>query len=389
MKNFLFNARHILGRNRNPWIDYARGICILLVVYRHVFEGLANVGAGSNSYPLLKYFNIFFFSFRMPLFFIVSGVFLGGSLLRKGIGGYINDRFQTIFYPLLVWGAIQVSLQLSFADYVNAKRTPMDYINLVFDPRKIEQFWYLNALFFVSVLYAIMRWYLKFKPVQQLVTGLFFFSISSYCLMRNINIGFLIDVMFFYVFFAIGDIVSDMIQNTKNYKLFTSYRTLLLLLPGFIALQHYFTRLNLLYQNDYYVQFYRPDLYIITALVGCAFVMNFSFVLQKLNIFRFLRVIGYHSLYIYVMHLMITAGVRIMMVRVLGIENVPLIMVTSIACGVLLPIFTYNLAERTGAWWLFTMKRRKESTRPREESSAGVYFQRGIVTPRESIAHKN
>ncbi len=388
MRNLLFNARYILGRNRNPWIDYARGICILLVVYRHVFEGLANVGVGSNSYPVLKYFNIFFFSFRMPLFFIVSGVFLGGSLLRKGVGGYVNNRFQTIFYPLLVWGAIQITLQLSFADYVNAKRLPIDYLNLVFDPRKIEQFWYLNALFFVSVLYAIMNWYVKFKPVQQLVTGLFFYSIASWCYMRGYNIGFLIDVLFFYVFFAIGDIVSDMILNSKNYKVFSSWRTLLLMLPLFVALQHYFTRLNLLYQNDYHVQYYRPDIYIVTALVGCAFVMNVSFVLQRLNIFRFLRVLGYHSLYIYVMHLMITAGARVLLVRVLGIENIPVIMILSIAGGVLLPMMFYNLAERAGAWWLFTMKRKKES-KPREEAAPGIYFQRGLVTPKESVAGDN
>jgi fucose 4-O-acetylase-like acetyltransferase len=386
VKNLLFNARHILGRNRNPWIDYARGICILLVVYRHVFEGLTNVGVGSNSYPVLKYFNIFFFSFRMPLFFIVSGIFLGSSLLRKGVGGYINNRFQTIFYPLLIWGTIQVSLQLSFADYVNAKRFPMDYLNLIFDPRKIEQFWYLNALFFVSVLYAINSWYLKFKPIQQLVTGLLFYSVAAYCYARGTQIGFLIDVLFFYVFFAIGDIISDMILNGKNYKLLSSYRTMLLLLPVFVALQHYFTRLNLMYGDDYYVQFRRPDLYIITALVGCAFVMNVSFVLQKLNIFRYLRVLGYHSLYIYVMHLMITAGIRVLMVKVLGIENVPAVMVISIAGGVLLPIMFYNLADRAGAWWLFTMKREKNQ-KPKEET--GVYFQRGLVTPKESVAREN
>jgi len=386
--NLLFNARHILGRNRNPWIDYARGICILLVVYRHIFEGLATVGVGSNSYPLLKYFNIFFFSFRMPLFFIVSGVFLGASLMRKGVGGYVNNRFQTIFYPLLIWGTIQITLQLFFADFVNARRTPIDYLNLIFNPRKIEQFWYLNALFCVSVLYAITSWYLKFKPVQQLVTGLFLYSIAAYCLMREIQIGFMIDVLFFYVFFAIGDTVSDFIQNGKNYKLFTSYRTLLLLLPVFIALQHYFTRLNLLYADDYYVQFRRPDLYIITALVGCAFVMNVSFVLQKLNIFRFLRVLGYHSLYIYVMHLMITSGLRNLLVRVLEIDNIPLIMAISVLGGVLIPIMFYNLAERAGAWWLFTIRRKKES-RPREGAAAGIYFQRGIVTPKESMAGKN
>lgn len=387
MKNLLFNARHILGRNRNPWIDYAKGICILLVVYRHVFEGLTHVGVGSNSYPVLKYFNIFFFSFRMPLFFIVSGIFLGSSLMRKGVGGYVNNRFQTIFYPLIIWGVIQVSLQLGFADYVNAKRTPMDYLNLVIDPRKIEQFWYLNALFFVSVLYALMSWYAKFKPVQQLVTGLFFFSIAAYCNINSIQIGFLLDVMFFYVFFAIGDIVSDMILNGKNYKLLSSYRTLLLLLPGFVALQHYFTTLNLAHGDDYYIQYQRPELYIITALVGCAFIMNVSFVLQKLNVFRYLRVLGYHSLYIYAMHLMITAGLRVLLVRVLGMNNVPVIMIISVAGGVLLPIIFYNLAERAGLWWLFTMKKQEKAPRQREE--AALYFQGGLVTPKESMASNN
>jgi peptidoglycan/LPS O-acetylase OafA/YrhL len=322
----------------------------------------------------------------MPLFFIVSGIFLGGSLLRKGIGGYINNRFQTIFYPLLIWGAIQVTLQMGFSDYVNAKRFPIDYLNLIFDPRKIEQFWYLNALFFVSALYAIMSWYLKFKPVQQLVTGLLFYSVAAWCYARGTQIGFLIDVLFFYVFFAIGDIISDMILNGKNYKLLSSYRTMLLVLPGFVALQHYFTRLNLLHGDDYFIQYHRPDLYIITALLGCAFVMNVSFVLQKLNIFRFLRVLGYHSLYIYVMHLMITAGIRVLMVRVLGIENVPAVMTVSVVTGVLLPIIIYNLAERAGLWWLFTLKREK-TQKPKEET--GVYFQRGLVTPKESIAREN
>jgi fucose 4-O-acetylase-like acetyltransferase len=386
VKNLLFNARHILGRNRNPWIDYARGICILLVVYRHVFEGLANVGVGSNSYPVLKYFNIFFFSFRMPLFFIVSGIFLASSLMRKSVGGYVNNRFQTIFYPLMIWGIIQVSLQLGFADYVNAKRTPMDYLNLIIDPRRIEQFWYLNALFFVSVLYAIITWYAKFKPVQQLVTGLFFYFIAAYCQMNNIQMGFLTDVLFFYVFFAIGDVVSDMILNDKNYKLLSSYRSMLLLLPVFVALQHYFTTLNLAHGDDYYIQFQRPELYIITALVGCAFIMNVSFVLQKLNIFRYLRVLGYHSLYIYAMHLMITAGFRVLLVRVLGIENVPVIMIISIAGGVLLPVIFYNLAEKAGLWWLFTMKRKKETPKQRQ---AGIYFQGGLVTPKESMASNN
>src|SRR5690606_33386494 len=69
MKDFLFNASRILSRTRYPWVDYARGITIILVVYRHVFEGLGEEVA--EAYPALEYFNTFFFSFRMPLFFMI------------------------------------------------------------------------------------------------------------------------------------------------------------------------------------------------------------------------------------------------------------------------------------------------------------------------------
>jgi fucose 4-O-acetylase-like acetyltransferase len=357
MINYLFNAKKILSRNRYPWIDYARGITILLVVYRHVFEGLGNVSGGTDSYTGLKYFNIFFFSFRMPLFFIVSGIFFGGSLGRKGIGDYIGNRFQTIFYPLLIWGSIQVTLQLLFAGYVSANREPMDYLNLVIDPRKIEQFWYLNALFFVSVLYAIVRQYLKVKPWQQLLLGIAFYAISGYCHVHQINIGFLIDVLFFYLFFAVGDLLADLVLNTKNHKVLTSWKTTLIALPVFILIQHYFTYLNLAHKDDYYVQYQQPALFAITALAGGAFVIQVSFLLQQLNVMRFLRVIGYHSLYIYVMHLMITSASRAVLVKLFHFENVPALMIISITIGIILPIILYNVAERLGAWWLFTLKK--------------------------------
>jgi uncharacterized membrane protein YcfT len=122
-------------------------------------------------------------------------------------------------------------------------------------------------------------------------------------------------------------------------------------------MQHYFTYLNLLHKDDYYVQYQQPALFAITALLGGAFVIQVSFLLQQLNIMRFLRVIGYHSLYIYVMHLMITSASRIIFIKVFHFENVPALLVISITIGIILPIILYNIAERLGAWWLFTLKK--------------------------------
>jgi fucose 4-O-acetylase-like acetyltransferase len=380
MKDLLFNSGKILGRSRYPWVDYARGICIILVCYRHIFEGLGYVGEGSHSFSTLKYLNIFFFSFRMPLFFIVSGMFFSAALARTGVKEYISKRFNNIFYPLLIWGSLQVTLQLVFAKYVNADRTLMDYLNLIIDPREIEQFWYLNALFFVGVLYAAIRVYARFKPWHQLILGIMFFITATFIYKNQIEAGFIFDVLFFYFFFAVGDLIADFILNAKHYKLLSSPYTMLVILPVFVLVQHYFTTLNLGAKDDYFVQYNLPALYIVAALVGGAFIVNLSFILERWDTLRFLRVVGYHSLYIYVMHLMITAFTRIVFTRIVGTTNIPLIMAVSLVAGVVLPIILYNLFTRWGLWWLFTPKKAKTNS-----SKAPLELKMGMVSPKESV----
>ena len=385
LKDFLFNAREILGKSRYPWVDYARGICIILVVYRHVFEGLSSVDLDLNlaAYPLLKYFNIFFFSFRMPLFFIVSGAFFLASLRRKGPNDYMQNRFSTLFYPLMIWGVLQITLQLVFAEYVNAHREPSDYLRLLTDPRRIEQFWYLNALFFVSLLYTLLTVYGRFKPWHHLIVGVVLFAVAEYAFFSKVNIGFLFDLFFFYIFFAIGDLLSDLLLNTRNYKILTSRWLILALLPVFIFLQHNFTKLNMQANDDYYVQYHLPLLYILCALIGGTFVISVSFMLQKFDVMRWLRVIGYHSLFIYVMHLMVTSLTRTVLVRFAGFTNFPVLLTIGIIAGIVLPVIVYNLAIRLGGWWLFSLKK-KTSARI---GNPAPYYKRDLLTAKESTGY--
>lgn len=346
-------------------MDYARGICIILVCYRHTYEGLTNAEAlHAADYPLLKYLNVFFFSFRMPLFFIVSGVFVGLSLAKKGVLEYVKDRFRFILYPCLVWGVIQITLQLVFKNYVNATREPIDYLYLLIAPREIEQFWYLNALFFVGAVYATLKLKTRATCWHQLGLGILLYAVSAYCTINYINIGFLGDVFFFYPFFAVGDCISHLITNPKKHPLIASQKMFFLLLPLFFAAQYLFTSLNLDAGNDYYVQHFRPVLFALIALTGCVFVINVSFQLQEFNMARFLRVIGYHSLYIYVMHLMIIAAFRALYLNVLEGQNLPLFMTAGVLSGVIIPIIFFNLAEKAGLDWLFILKKRKKAEKP-------------------------
>jgi len=71
----------VLQKSRMPWVDYLRGIAIVLVVYRH---SLIGIDRGGLLVPAaLEKANMIFYSFRMPLFFILSGIFISGSLAKK------------------------------------------------------------------------------------------------------------------------------------------------------------------------------------------------------------------------------------------------------------------------------------------------------------------
>lgn len=358
LKDLLFNSQRTLGNSRYAWIDYAKGICIILVTFRHVQEGLH---AANTPYPseVLKIADVFFFSFRMPLFFIVSGIFLGGALAKKSANQYISSRFKTLLYPMLVWGVIQITLQLVFKDYVNVDRVPFDYVNLLIKPRAIEQFWYLHTLFLVGTFYAAMKVFAKFKIIHQLLLGIILYALTGfvrYFYYQEVEHLFILDVFFYYVFFAVGDYFGKYILEPKNFKVLSSAKTFWLFLPVFLILEGYFTYLNITNEWDYYVQNRLPMFFLPVGLIGGAFLIHCSFLLQKVDKLKFIRVVGYHSLYIYVIHLAVTAGTRIFFRNVLGYDEFWPLLFISTFLGIVVPIIIFNVTDKLGMWWLFTLK---------------------------------
>ena len=68
-----------ISKPRITWIDTAKGICILLVVLSHVSQYT------QIDYPL----QADFLTFRMPLYFILSGLFFKPY---EGMIGFIKER---------------------------------------------------------------------------------------------------------------------------------------------------------------------------------------------------------------------------------------------------------------------------------------------------------
>lgn len=344
----------LLDNKRESWIDYDRGISIILVTYRHAFEMLTNTGFTFDAYPSLEYINVFLFGFRMPLFFITSGIFLSISLEKKGFKSYNNSRFQTILYPMFIWGVLQITLQILFSGYTNFTHESLNYIWLILDPRRTGQFWYLHTLFFVGMMYAILKIKLKWKSGMQMVLGVLMYASLSFIRQKGIYLGFAMDILQYYIFFSMGDLISITIRNKKNYKYFASFLILLILFPLFCLVQYNFAQINILQKSNYYIEHQMPIFFMVIATVGCALSINIAFILGRFNLLSFLRIVGYHSIHIYCMQIILMAATRTVLMRLHINIPIPLFFTVIIAAGILFPIWAFNFFLKINCWWLFS-----------------------------------
>lgn len=138
--------------NRIEWIDTAKGICISLVVLQHI-----------SNYVVIDYFMEYdFLTFRMPLYFILSGLFFK---TYEGFVGFFVRKTNKLLIPYIffyvVFGVvIPVSLN-RFIGYQISSR--LDYgfsgIRHIFSERRIfnNYIWFLFSLFEVNLLFYLLK----------------------------------------------------------------------------------------------------------------------------------------------------------------------------------------------------------------------------------------
>src|SRR5579863_2710266 len=114
-----------LGSNTTPlynsarvgWIDAARGIGITLVVFGHTMRGIRDAGLMTWS-PAARFVDAWIYTFHMPLFFFLSGMFLMRSL-RRGIKTFLLEKLRTVAYPYFLWSIITLIIKLPLEGVTN------------------------------------------------------------------------------------------------------------------------------------------------------------------------------------------------------------------------------------------------------------------------------
>ena len=105
--------RESATKTRLMTVDIVKGIAILLMVFGHTVQGGLHRHWWEGPFELprkLEFVDAFIYSFHMPAFFVIGGLFLSGSVKRSGRSGVLLTKTKTILYPYVLWSLIMAFL---------------------------------------------------------------------------------------------------------------------------------------------------------------------------------------------------------------------------------------------------------------------------------------
>jgi len=130
---------------RVDWVDYAKGFCIVFVVMMHSTLGVEQaVGHEGWLHTVVAFAR----PFRMPDFFLISGLFLS-RVIDRDWRTYLDRKVVHFIYFYLLWTALQFAFKAPlFAEQHGVAGTAKLYLESFWEPFGTLWFIYLLPIFF-------------------------------------------------------------------------------------------------------------------------------------------------------------------------------------------------------------------------------------------------
>src|SRR5947209_19346542 len=131
---------------RIDWVDYAKGICIVMVLMMHSVLGVeAAAGESGFMHALVAFAK----PFRMPDFFLISGLFLS-VVIDRDWRTYLDRKVVHFAYFYVLWVTIQFGFKApGFAAESSWSHVCLLYLQSFIEPFGTLWFIYLLPVFFV------------------------------------------------------------------------------------------------------------------------------------------------------------------------------------------------------------------------------------------------
>jgi uncharacterized membrane protein YcfT len=296
--------------HRVDWVDYAKGFCIVFVVMMHSTLG---VGAAAGGEGFMHYVVAFAKPFRMPDFFLISGLFLA-RVIDRDWRTYIDRKVVHFVYFYILWMTIQFAFKApGLMAGRGAKGVALLYFEGFIEPFGTLWFIYLLPLFFIvakltrSVPPAIVWIGAALLEMSHLHTG---WTLPDESAAR-------------FVYFYTGYILAPHIFALAKESQDAPLKGIVILTAWAIANG----AMVFLGYSEY------PGVSLALGLIGAAAVVRLAALLSRAHMFSFLRYLGEHSIVIYLAFFLPMAVTRTMMLKA-GIDIGTASLVVTIA-GVL------------------------------------------------------
>jgi uncharacterized membrane protein YcfT len=327
MQNVLPGAHR---ESRVDWVDYAKGFCIVFVVMMHSTLGVEGA-AGQDGWlhPVVEFAR----PFRMPDFFMISGLFLA-NVINRDWRTYLDRKVVHFAYFYLLWMTIQFVFKApGIAASAGVGEVVRLYLVSLIDPFGTLWFIYLLPIFFVFVKLT------KRVPVPVLWLAAAALEIAP------VHTGWMVIDEFAarFVYFYTGYVLARHIFSVAADVQAKPWKGVAMLTAWGIA-------------NGALVYLGYADLPFVSlalGLIGAAAVIRLAALLSLHDIFKPLRYCGRNSIVIYLAFFLPMAASRAVLLKTGYVTDIGTISVLVTLSGIFGALILYWIVRHTPLKFLF------------------------------------
>lgn len=337
-----FNGTSATAPGRVDWVDYAKGICIVMVVMMHSVLGVEKAAGETGFMHALVAFAK---PFRMPDFFLISGLFLS-VVIDRHWRTYLDRKVVHFAYFYLLWTAIQFGFKApGLAAESNWAHVGYLYLESFVEPFGTLWFIYLLPIFFV-----VTKLTRRVAPVLIFVAAALLESahiVTGWTVVDEFCARF---VYFFTGYWAASYVFALADRARGNPLLAIAALALWALINGALV-EYGFSE--------------QPGISLVLGFAGACAIVVAGTLLAHGGYLDFLRYCGEHSIVIYLAFFLPMAATRTLLLKtgvIADIGTVSLIVTCAGVAGALLiwraalAVHANFLFERPDAFWIAPKK---------------------------------
>jgi uncharacterized membrane protein YcfT len=315
---------------RVDWVDYAKGICIVMVVMMHSVLGV-ELTAGEKGFMHLLV--TFAKPFRMPDFFLISGLFLS-VVIDRDWRTYLDRKVVHFAYFYVLWVTIQFGFKApSFAAENGWAHVGFLYLESFIEPFGTLWFIYLLPLFFVVT-----------KATRKMPPLLIWAVLAS---LENAHVAtgwtvideFCARFVYFYSGYLFADYVFALSDRARaRPALALAGLALWALVNGALVVSGL---------SEW------PLISLLLGFSGACAIVIMGTLLARAHRLNFLRFCGEHSIVIYLAFFLPMAGTRTLLLRTGVIPDIGTVSLIVTLVGVAGSVAIWRIALALGANFLF------------------------------------